>query len=525
MSRAALYLRVSTTRQAEKDLSIPDQRRQLEAWCKQHGFDVVAEYVEPGASATDDRRLQFQRMMEDATRRDRPFEAILVHSFSRFFRDSFLFELHRRSLEKNSVALISITQTVSQDSAGQMSRQLMSIFDEYQSRENAKHVIRAMKENARQGYWNGSRPPFGYKAVAVETRADAVKKRLAIEPVEAETIRVAFKLCLEGKGIRAIADELNRNKLSHRNGEFTSSLVHSVLTREAYIGRHHYNQTDSRLNKTRARSEWVYFETPKIVDPDIFQKVQDKLASRQPTRVPPRIVNGPTLLTGLAKCAICGGGMTIRTGKSGRYRYYGCNNRISKGSTACTGLSVRMEQLDEIVINELHSRISQPARVRAMLAGLIERQRNRGDEHAHRGKELRQQLRETETKIGRMLDAIQEGLAQETDLVRDRLAKLEQEREETLRMITSLDRRQAIPAALLSEKNVRAFAQAHRDRLNAEDNSLRKAYIRELVDRIEVGDKEIRISGSQAALANAVFAAPNQGKAIVPSFVQEWWAR
>jgi hypothetical protein len=76
MTRAALYLRVSTHRQAEKDLSIPDQRRQLEAWCKQHAFDVVAEYVEPGATATDDRRPQFQRMMEDATRRDRPFNVI-----------------------------------------------------------------------------------------------------------------------------------------------------------------------------------------------------------------------------------------------------------------------------------------------------------------------------------------------------------------------------------------------------------------------------------------------------------------
>jgi hypothetical protein len=35
-----------------------------------------------------------------------------VHSFSRFFRDSFQFEMHRRTLEKNDVALISITQAV-----------------------------------------------------------------------------------------------------------------------------------------------------------------------------------------------------------------------------------------------------------------------------------------------------------------------------------------------------------------------------------------------------------------------------
>ncbi len=31
--RAALYLRVSTARQAEHDVSIPDQRKQAEAYC------------------------------------------------------------------------------------------------------------------------------------------------------------------------------------------------------------------------------------------------------------------------------------------------------------------------------------------------------------------------------------------------------------------------------------------------------------------------------------------------------------
>jgi len=35
--RAALYLRVSTARQAEHDVSIPDQRRQGEAYCVARG--------------------------------------------------------------------------------------------------------------------------------------------------------------------------------------------------------------------------------------------------------------------------------------------------------------------------------------------------------------------------------------------------------------------------------------------------------------------------------------------------------
>jgi site-specific DNA recombinase len=42
----------------------------------------------------------------------------------------------------------------------------MALFDEYQSKENAKHTLRAMKENARQGFWNGALPPIGLPAAA-----------------------------------------------------------------------------------------------------------------------------------------------------------------------------------------------------------------------------------------------------------------------------------------------------------------------------------------------------------------------
>jgi hypothetical protein len=149
-------------------------------------------------------------------------------------------------IECDPDGLISMTQTVSEDSAGQMSRQLMSIFDEYQSRENAKHVIRAMKENARLGFWNGSQPPFGYKAVAVETRADAVKKRLVADPAEAGIVREIFMLCLQGNGVRAITAELNRRRITHRGRNFRSVITHAILTREAYIGRHYFNRTSCR---------------------------------------------------------------------------------------------------------------------------------------------------------------------------------------------------------------------------------------------------------------------------------------
>jgi hypothetical protein len=53
--RAAVYLRVSTGRQAEGEVSIPSQRDLTTRYCLSNGWIVVDEYVEPGASATDDR--------------------------------------------------------------------------------------------------------------------------------------------------------------------------------------------------------------------------------------------------------------------------------------------------------------------------------------------------------------------------------------------------------------------------------------------------------------------------------------
>jgi site-specific DNA recombinase len=127
--RAALYLRVSTTRQAEVDLSIPDQQAQTSAYCARRGWRVVAEYVEPGASAMDDNRREFQRMIERACDDDRPIDMIVVHSFSRFFRDAFGLEMYVRKLAKHGVRLVSITQELGDDPAQVMMRQVIALFD------------------------------------------------------------------------------------------------------------------------------------------------------------------------------------------------------------------------------------------------------------------------------------------------------------------------------------------------------------------------------------------------------------
>ena len=384
-SRAALYLRVSTGRQAEHDLSIPDQRIQLNSWCLAKGYTVVAEFVEAGASASDDRRPVFQQMIGRACDGDHAFDFIVVHSYSRFFREAFEQEFYHRKLSKHGVKVVSITQPVGDEAepVHAMMRKVIALFDEYQSKENAKHVIRSMKENARQGFWNGATAPLGYKVVESEKRGAKIKKKLDIDPAEVETVQLMFTLYLNGDGqsgalgVKEIAKWLNaRGYRSRRGMTFAVGSIHKMLTNTVYIGRWRFNQTSSKTRERKPEEEVIDIPVPAIIEPYVFDQVQRQLHARSPKVVAPRVTTGPILLTGLAVCASCGGGMMLRTGtsKNGRvYRYYTCSSCATKGKSACKGRSVPMDKLDALVTDHLIERLFRPERLTEILSSLASR--------------------------------------------------------------------------------------------------------------------------------------------------------
>ena len=94
-----------------------------------------------------------------------------------------------------------------------------------------------------------------------------------------------------------------------------------------------------RLSEVTAADEVVEIATPTLIGRDVFARTQQELADHNQRATPPRVVNGPCLLTGLAVCGTCGSGMT-RTGtirRRKRYSYYTCAGCHQKGSTACRG--------------------------------------------------------------------------------------------------------------------------------------------------------------------------------------------
>jgi len=513
--RAALYLRVSTARQAEHDVSIPDQRRQGEAYCAARGYQLVETYVEPGASATNDRRPEFQRMIEAGTSKPAPFDIVIVHSFSRFFRDHFELEFYVRKLAKNGVRLVPITQEMGDDPMHVMMRQIMALFDEYQSKENAKHVLRALKENARQGFWNGSLPPIGYRVVAAEQRGAKVKKKLEIDPLHADTVRLIYRLALEGDGtngpmgVKNITAHLNQRRIFTRDGgRWGIGQVHRILTRPTYVGRHEFNKRAK--NKTlKPASEIVTVEVPPLIDQATFDAVQAHLRARNPKVTPARVVSGPTLLTGICFCADCGGAMTLRTGKGGRYRYYTCSIKARQGETGCKGRSIPMEKLDNLVAEHLADRLLQPERLEEVLASVLDRREERAERRREHVAELNKRAAETDLRLKRLYDAIEAGVA---DLDDPEL----KERVGSLKAIRDQAQADAARAAAMLESSgqqaitphmVQRFARTARERIRIDGGGYRRDHPRALAQRVEVADREVHIIGSKSTLLQTLTAA------------------
>ncbi len=514
-SRAALYLRVSTGRQAEHDLSIPDQRRHATSYCASNGMQVIGEFVESGASATDDRRPEFQKMMDAASLRPPDFDTIVVHSFSRFFRDQFQLEFYFRQLAKNGVRLVSITQELGDDPMSVMMRQIMALFDEYQSKENAKHTLRAMRENARQGYWNGSRPPFGYRIIEAEQRGSRTKKKIEPDPLQADNVRLMFRLVLVGDGdsgpmgMKQIADHLNAIGIrTQTGGRWGVGAVHQILTRTTYIGCHRFNEYSWRTKTVKPADEVVEVEVPRIIDPEEFEAVQATMRSRSPQLKAARFVSAGTLLGGVCFCSDCGGAMTLRTsGRGEQYRYYTCCTAARHGKTGCRGRTIPMAELDHAVEDFIARRLLEPSHVRALLAGLLERREANKQRQHQRIAGLRRQASDADAKLTRLYSAIENGLADLSDSnLKGRMAELVTIRDKAREDANRAESREGNEAIRLTDETLQLFTTTAQERLRAEDGKLLRHNIQILIQRVEVGTDRIEIRGSKQKLLQTLVA-------------------
>src|SRR5580704_16214352 len=262
-----------------------------------------------------------------------------------------------------------------------------------------------------RGSGTGQRLPLAIGSLKPKS-AVRRSRRNSIDPVEAETVRLIFKLYLLGDGnsgalgVKEIVKWLNgRGHRTRRGKSFGVGQLHKLLTNTVYIGRWKFNQTSSKTRRRKADEEVVEIPVPAIIELDTFGQVQRQLHARSPKRQAPRVTTGPILLTGLAVCATCRGGMTLRTGtsKGGRvYRYYTCSSCATKGKTACKGRSMPMEKLDRLITDHLLERLFKPERVAVILGSLAARRAEQAAALNSRIVCLQREMIEADDKLKRL---------------------------------------------------------------------------------------------------------------------------
>jgi len=233
-------------------------------------------------------------------------------------------------------------------------------------------------------------------------------------------------------GVKAVTSWLNEHGYHTRVGaRWGIGPLYLILTRATYKGEQHFNRKVWKTREAKPAAEQIAVPVDPIIDAATFDAVQAMLEAKNPRVMPPRVVTGPILLTGIATCAGCGGGMTLRTGKSGRYRYYTCATCAQKGKAACKGRSIPMEKLDRLVTERrLADKLPTPERIGKLLLGLLERQSARDEDHAVRLTALRAKLADAEGRLGRPYAAIESGIADPSDAtLKERVANVKTERD------------------------------------------------------------------------------------------------
>jgi hypothetical protein len=213
------------------------------------------------------------------------------------------------------------------------------------------------------------------------------------------------------------------------------------------------------------------------------------------------------LLTGICYCGNCGGAMTIRTGKSGRYRYYACSIKARQGETGCKGRAIPMDKLDTMVVNHIEDRLLDPERLEDLLGSVLGRRSEQAERRKQHIDELQRRATESELRLKRLYDAIEAGVADLDDpALKERIVGLKVIRDQAR---VDADRAQAMldsPGySAISPEMISRFSKVARDRIRNREGGYRRDHLRALAQRVEVADDAVRIMGSKTELLRTLF--------------------
>ena len=442
MMRAAIYARVSTDKQNED--SCADQVTWCREYAKRQGWEVAGVWEDQGISGADPQRPGLEAALDAME----GWDVLLVWDESRVARDGEIMGAIRRRLRAARKKGVSTKTGLDFENVGS---KVMGVMAEEYRRQLAFDTHRGLRGRATRGFAAGGLP-FGYRSEKEKGGA-----RICVVPEQAAIVCEVFELYVAGKGIKAVAHELNvrgvpsprPRRNAKRKRSWAPSAIHAMLGNPLYRAELIWNRStwiedvvddpvSGRRRKVRRRherpeSEWVrvHDEAWRIVSDAVWHEAQRVRKARNRTAVRGedgcfRVTagraqatgrRGRQLLAGFLECGECGGGF-YSTSARGRWR---CAWRQDRGASVCgNDHAVRGADLEAGLVRELSRRILTPENVEYALERAMEHACSllAADEPGR----LQKDLCELDGKIERATDLyIERG----TKALRDRLEALE----------------------------------------------------------------------------------------------------
>lgn len=327
--RAAIYLRVSTSYQADRD-SLPMQRKDLVGYCE-YALNIsdYTVFEDAGYSGKNTDRPAFQKMMMQI--RNGMYSHLLVWKIDRISRNLLDFAQMYEELKTLGVTFISRNEQFDTSTAmGEAMLKMVLIFAELERKTTAERVTATMISRANDGTWNGGRVPFGYD-YNKETQT------FSINGDESYIVLQMYDLYEKTDSLVRTARELNKlGYVSRQHNPFSPVSIWIILRNPWYVGTYRYNYYKIPGRRAvKEESEWVVIENhhSSLVSKERFDHVQKMLDSNARYRNTPgrsskqKNVN---IFSGLIWCSCCGAAFTASPGKLHASGYrptkYGCPN-------------------------------------------------------------------------------------------------------------------------------------------------------------------------------------------------------
>ncbi len=383
ISNAVIYARYSS--HGQQDQSIDGQLRDCYDYAEREGLMVVGEYIDRAISAKTDDRPDFQRMISDSSKKQ--FEYVIVWKLDRFARNRFDSAIHKATLKKNGVKVLSAKENIADNPEGLLLEGILESMAEHYSNSLSMNVKRGQRESVLKGSHIGGIPPFGFKSVK-----DGDRMRLVADENNAPIIKYVFEEYAKGVPKKKIMDKLSaRGVLNYYGRPLTLACLQHALHNTKYIGKYMYNGQE------------VEGACDALISEDIFYAVQAKLEAVKHAPAAQK-ARQEYLLQGKAFCGHCGTRLVgdAGTSKTGVvHNYYACGKR--KKLHTCNKLNEKKDFLEWFVVEQTAEVVLNRANIDDLAAGIVASYDNEFNDI--RIKELERQLKKLDAEANAAVDA------------------------------------------------------------------------------------------------------------------------